>query len=147
MQLSTQLVSVVLTGVAVAAVVAAVVGRRDWRHDGRSRREGSASVGDHAARLASRAVGSQFVWMLTFLALAFGLGGAVVVFLAGGPMSATAGLAVAALGATALLVFLAVGTYRTVRFRGRSSAGAAAVTVWTMGALGVLAVVVRLLLG
>lgn len=147
MQLSTQLVSAGVTAAMLVAVVAAIVGVRDWRHEATVPGGGKESLGDRAYGLLSRGANSQTGWILGFLALSFALGGTVVVFLAGGPMSAAAGMAGTALGALVLFGFLAVGTYRTVRFRGRSSAGAAAVTAWTVGTLGVLAVVVDLLLG
>lgn len=145
MQFSTPLVSAGLMGVLLVAVVIAVLAGRDWRHEEAGGRR-SASSGERASRLVRRAARSQLVWTLGFLALAVGFGGAVVLFLDGGPASATAGAAGVAVAVGVLLAFLGVGTYRTVRFRGRSSAGAAAVTAWTLGALFLLAVSVNLLL-
>ncbi|MFD1514877.1 hypothetical protein [Halomarina rubra] len=147
MQSSTQLVSAGLMGVLLVATVAAVVSFRDWRHDATVPGGGSTTLGVRAYGAAGRALHSQLVWILGFLLLAFALGGAVVLFVAGGPMSADAGMTVALVAGCVLLVFLGVGTYRTVRFRGRSSAGAAAVTAWTLGTLALVAIVANLLLG
>lgn len=146
MQISTQLVSAGLMGVLLVAVVAAVLNGRDWRYDDAAVGDRSASSGERAYHLAQQGMESQRVWILGFLVLTFGLGGAVVLFLVGGPSSAMAATTGAAVAAVVLLVFLVVGTYRTVRFRGRSSAGAAAVTAWTLGVLFLLAVAVNLLL-
>ena len=146
MQVSTQLVSAGLMGAVLVAVVAAVLVGRDWRHDDGVPGGESPALGTRGEAALRAGMSSQLVWILGFLVLAFGLAGAVVLFLAGGSMSATAATAGAAVAAVVLLVFLGVGTYRTVRFRGRSSAGAAAVTAWTLGVLFLVAVTVNLVL-
>lgn len=147
MQVSTQLVSAGLMGVLLVAIVAAVVSFRDWRHEEGVPGGGSRTLGTRTYGLVERGVHSQLVWVLGFLVLAFALGGAVVLFIAGGPMSADAGMTVALVTGLVLLAFLVVGMYRTVRFRGRSSASAAAVTAWTVGTLALVAIVANLLLG
>jgi len=147
MQLSTQLVSAGLMGVVLVGVVAVVVALRDWRRVEVLAADGPVSPGEHLYQSVDRGLNSQVVWVLGFLALTFVLGGAIVLFLDGGPMSAMAGMTVVAVAAVVLLAFVAFGMYRTVRFRGRSSAGAAAVTAWTLGSLFLLAVTVNLLLG
>ncbi|MFC5972665.1 hypothetical protein ACFPYI_15115 [Halomarina salina] len=144
MQVSSLLVSAGLMGVVLVAVVAAVVGLRDWRSDDDRPEAEATSLGERAEGLLRSGMSSQLVWILGFLVLSFGLGGAVVLFLAGGPMSAMAAIAGVVLGVLVLLVFLSVGTYRTVRFRGRTSASAAAVTAWTLGLLFLVAVTVNL---
>ncbi|MWG35923.1 hypothetical protein [Halomarina oriensis] len=146
MQVSTQLVSAGLMGVLLVGVVAAVLVFRDWRHDEVLTDDRPGSLGSSLYRSVGRGMRSQVVWVLGFLGLTFVVGGAIVLFLEGGPMSATAGMTVVGVAAVVLVAFVGLGTYRTVRFRGRTSAGAAAVAAWTLGSLLLVAITLNLLL-
>ncbi|WP_254545932.1 hypothetical protein [Halomarina pelagica] len=143
----TNIASAFLTGLLLVAIVVALLRLRDWR------RYDPASSDDRGGRLTgaygvlAAAATRQATWILGFLLLALGVGAAAVLFLVGGPTGQMAGVAAALLGVLALCLFLVLGIYRTIRFRGRTSAEAFAVSAWVVGALFVLAVSVNLLVG
>ncbi|MFC6834984.1 hypothetical protein [Halomarina ordinaria] len=142
----TNLASGLLTGAALACVVAVLLGLREGRRYSPS----SPERGDRLSRGAAALVAASrrpAVWTALFLLLSLAVGAGVVLALAGGPMSPLAGALAVASAVLALCAFLVVGVYRTVRFRGRTSAEAFAVSAWAVGALFVLAVSGLLLLG
>lgn len=135
------LLSTVITGAALLAVLAVVFRLRDWQHP-------SPSVAS-AAGTARRANG-PLGWSIAFFVIAFGLTGLAILYATGEPV---AGLEPAAIGmlvlGTVLTVFgvgSLVAVYGAVRSRGLNSAQAAGLSSLLLGTLVLVAIAAQLLL-
>ncbi|MFC7153992.1 hypothetical protein ACFQPA_00795 [Halomarina halobia] len=142
----TNIASALLTGLLLVAIVVALLRLRDWRRYTPGTADEPGGRLDRGYGLLAAAASRETTWTLGFLLLALGVGAAALLFLAGGPTGQMAGVAAALLGVLVLCGFLVLGVYRTIRFRGRTSAEAVAVSAWVVGSLFVLAVSINLLL-
>ncbi|MFB6136392.1 MAG: hypothetical protein ABEJ04_06500 [Halobacteriaceae archaeon] len=138
------LVSTAVTGVLLLVVVGWTLAGRDWRRArvGTASPVGSSAASDVAGAVAGQSAPSRRVWYAVVLL------GAAVVAAAGLIAASGASDAALAVAGVALLVvgYSVVGVYVTARNLGHSTARATAEGLGTLGALLVLAVVVRLLL-
>lgn len=140
------LASTVLMAVFTAALVFVLANGRRWRSYSPAglpvpRREPDASVLDRPGILA-----------LSFLAIVFAVGGAVVLLVGGLETVGSPApdidpaIAVTALLGLLLAGFLAAGSYSTARSHGAGTASAVMVGFWALGLLFVVAIAARLLL-
>jgi hypothetical protein len=136
----TLLLSTLLTGAVVLAVVLAAVRGVDWRDYAPDAPDGPG--------LAERAAGSPAVWIAGFLLLLGVFGGGAVAFVAGvGLAEETVNAVGVVLGAaTAAVVggYVFYGTYASARGRGRSASVAVAEGTTLVGALFLLVIAARL---
>lgn len=136
----TLLLSTLLTGAVVLAVVLVAARWVDWRGYALDSPEGSGLV--------SRAAGHPATWIVGFLLLLAVFGGGAVAFVAGvGLPESTVNAVGLMLGiATALVVsgYVFYGTYASARGRGRPTSVAVAEGTTLVGALFLLVIAVRL---
>jgi hypothetical protein len=138
------LMSTVVMGAALLAILAVVLRLRDWQHPTPS------IAGAGAGNVAKRANG-PLGWSIAFFVVAFGVMGLTVLYVTGEPV---AGLDSESLGWLALGVIGVVfsigalgAVHAAVRSRGLNSAQAAAVSSTLVGVLILSAIVARLLWG
>ena len=136
----TLLLSTLLTGAVVLAVVLVAARWIDWRGYALDSPEGSG--------LLSRAASHPAVWIVGFLLLLAVFGGGAVAFVAGVglPESAVNAVGLVLGAATALVVsgYVFYGTYASARGRGRPTSVAVAEGTTLVGALFLLVIAVRL---
>lgn len=137
------LVSTVVMGSVLLAIVALVLRLRGWQHP-------TASVGVDAGGFFERLNG-PLGWSVVFFVVTFGLMGLGMVYIAGGPVAgidqATLGLLV--LGAVAVVVGGAgvIAVYGAVKSRGLNSAQAAGLSSVLLATLLLVAIVIQLFVG
>jgi hypothetical protein len=136
----TLLLSTLLTGAVLLAIVVVAVRWVDWRGYALEPREGPG--------LLSRAAGHPAVWIVGFLLLLAVFGGGAVAFVAGVglPEEMVSAVGVVLGAATALVVagYVFYGTYASARGRGRPTSVAVAEGSTLVGALFLLVIAVRL---
>lgn len=125
-------------GLLVAVAVYLTEGRRHYA-------PASATSGPRTA-VAVRWANDPNVWILAFVAAAvvFGVGTVVLINGATTPLSGALGVLLGAAGAAVLVGYLFYGTFAAARGRGLANAQAAAIGVWVVGLLGIVAVVAAL---
>ncbi|MFC6938831.1 hypothetical protein ACFQE8_02500 [Salinirubellus sp. GCM10025818] len=135
----TLILSTLLTGALVLAVVLVAVRWIDW--------QAYTPDAPGGRDLVSRAAGNQSVWIAGFLLLLVVFGGGAVVFVAGGLPEETVNAIGLVLGvATAAVVggYLFYGTYASARGRGRPSSVAVAEGSTLVGTLFLLVITAKL---
>lgn len=136
------LVSALLMGTFLVAVVAALARGRRWR--------GYAPTTGEGRDLQSTLVGateSPLAWVLAFVVLALGFGGGAVLFVtSSAAVRGTIGLAMGLAFLAITAGYLLYGVYRSLRSRGRPSSEAAAAGAGVLGLLFVAAVALNLVL-
>lgn len=131
--------SALLMSVLLFAVAAAVLRFGNWRSYAAG---GDDTPGGTLRALAERPV----AWMVAFVLLSLGFGGAAVLYVSGSPMVGTETVGVAlAVGAFAVIGgYLFVGSYDAARARGRPSAQAVAEGTVLLGFLVVAIIAAKL---
>ncbi|WP_101298305.1 hypothetical protein [Halegenticoccus soli] len=137
-------VSTVLMGLFLLAVAVSLARGGGWRQ---YRVDDRRSTSDALARVA----GSPTAWTVGFLLLVFVSAATAVLFVSGAgvpeSIKGAVGFVLAGVGLSVLAAYLVFGIYRSARYRGLKSAQAAAASVWVLGLLFVLAVVLKLTVG
>lgn len=143
MALDPYLLSTLVTGAVVVAVVLGISRLRQWSRyrPGPDRRERSGGWSAAGSRTLSGLAADQRAWEVAFLVLAIGFGAGAVLAVSG---AAVDGLVLVGLVFLLVSVYLFSGVYLASRSRGRPSARAVAETVGVFALLFLVAVVVRL---
>lgn len=139
------MMSALMMGVVLVALVATLARGRQWRTPPTG--EGGEARAESIAATVAEMARTPLAWTVGFLVLALVFGTATVAFVAGGVPSAIAqgvGIAVALLFASVLGTYVLWGVYHSVRNRDVPNAQAAMVSLWVVGLLLIGVVVVQL---
>lgn len=140
---TTALLSTVVMGGVLLAIVVLMLRLRGWQHP-------TASVGVDAGGLVERANG-PLGWSVAFFVVTFAVMGLGIASITGGPVAgldqASLGLLVLVALAAVVLAASVIAVYGAVRSRGLNSAQAAGVSSVVLATLVLLAIVVQLFVG
>jgi hypothetical protein len=144
------LVTFLLTGAILVALVITFARARQWRTSSTAISTASGKHVDHdVATRITRIARTPLAWTVGFLVLAVTVGATTVAFVAEGmptAISRGAGVAIAIVLASALGTYFLWGIYHSARHRDLSDAQATLVSLWVIGLLFIVAVVLNLVM-